>query len=387
MSPRLPGHRAGVLCHAGRPLGLRLSDRRRGGVRSRPRRRRFRRRRRLRHLLRRAHDADRAVRLADIVPVQKSLADSLFRANSGRRRQQGRDHARCDRDGCDACWAAPAGRSSAAGARRAISNASRNDGHDGRRRAGVRLRARQGAAAPRDGHARLRQPLSRGPGGRRNLRCQRWPASSGSAQDDVVVTIHCGSRGLGHQIGTEFLKEMVVTARRRRHRASRSRTRLRADQFGGRPALSRRDARGDQLRARQPRNPRPLTPGAFSAISSRTATCACFSTSRTTPARSRRISVDGKRRDLFVHRKGATRAFGPGHPEPARGAARGRPAGADRRQHGDRLVHSGRRSDAARRRRFPRPVMAPAARCRRHAALRAVERPQDRRRSRGSQAF
>jgi tRNA-splicing ligase RtcB (3'-phosphate/5'-hydroxy nucleic acid ligase) len=27
----------------------------------------------------------------------------------------------------------------------------------------------------------------------------------GLAPDDVVVTIHCGSRGLGHQIGTEFL--------------------------------------------------------------------------------------------------------------------------------------------------------------------------------------
>jgi tRNA-splicing ligase RtcB len=27
----------------------------------------------------------------------------------------------------------------------------------------------------------------------------------GLVQDHVVVTIHCGSRGLGHQIGTEFL--------------------------------------------------------------------------------------------------------------------------------------------------------------------------------------
>ena len=35
----------------------------------------------------------------------------------------------------------------------------------------------------------------------------------GLAVDDVVLTIHCGSRGLGHQIGTEFLKEMVVAAR------------------------------------------------------------------------------------------------------------------------------------------------------------------------------
>jgi tRNA-splicing ligase RtcB len=29
---------------------------------------------------------------------------------------------------------------------------------------------------------------------------------------DVVVSIHCGSRGLGHQIGTEFLRKMAVSA-------------------------------------------------------------------------------------------------------------------------------------------------------------------------------
>jgi tRNA-splicing ligase RtcB (3'-phosphate/5'-hydroxy nucleic acid ligase) len=38
----------------------------------------------------------------------------------------------------------------------------------------------------------------------------------GLKQGEVVVTIHCGSRGLGHQIGTEFLKEMVVSAAARR---------------------------------------------------------------------------------------------------------------------------------------------------------------------------
>ena len=73
----------------------------------------------------------------------------------------------------------------------------------------------------------------------------------GLAQDDVVVTIHCGSRGLGHQIGTEFLKEMVVIGRSFGHQASRSRARLRADQLRGRPTLPGRHARGDQLRARQ----------------------------------------------------------------------------------------------------------------------------------------
>jgi tRNA-splicing ligase RtcB len=34
----------------------------------------------------------------------------------------------------------------------------------------------------------------------------------GIRENDVVVSIHCGSRGLGHQIGTEFLKEMVIAA-------------------------------------------------------------------------------------------------------------------------------------------------------------------------------
>ena len=31
-------------------------------------------------------------------------------------------------------------------------------------------------------------------------------------QGEIVVSIHCGSRGLGHQIGTEFLKQMVIAA-------------------------------------------------------------------------------------------------------------------------------------------------------------------------------
>ncbi len=35
----------------------------------------------------------------------------------------------------------------------------------------------------------------------------------GLAPDDVVVSIHCGSRGLGHQIGTEFLREMAIAAK------------------------------------------------------------------------------------------------------------------------------------------------------------------------------
>jgi tRNA-splicing ligase RtcB len=40
------------------------------------------------------------------------------------------------------------------------------------------------------------------------------PASAafGVYAGNVLVSIHCGSRGLGHQIGTEFLREMVAEA-------------------------------------------------------------------------------------------------------------------------------------------------------------------------------
>src|SRR6266508_5132744 len=34
----------------------------------------------------------------------------------------------------------------------------------------------------------------------------------GLREGDAVISIHCGSRGLGHQIGTAFLKKMVIAA-------------------------------------------------------------------------------------------------------------------------------------------------------------------------------
>jgi len=41
---------------------------------------------------------------------------------------------------------------------------------------------------------------------------ERIASVYGLQEGDVVVSIHCGSRGLGHQIGTEFLKSMAISA-------------------------------------------------------------------------------------------------------------------------------------------------------------------------------
>jgi tRNA-splicing ligase RtcB len=41
---------------------------------------------------------------------------------------------------------------------------------------------------------------------------EKTAAAFGIREGDILLSIHCGSRGLGHQIGTEFLKQMAIAA-------------------------------------------------------------------------------------------------------------------------------------------------------------------------------
>ena len=67
---------------------------------------------------------------------------------------------------------------------------------------------------------------------------------------DVVVSIHCGSRGLGHQIGTEFLREMAITAKAAGIALPDRELACAPIRSPVGKRLSRRHARGHQLRAR-----------------------------------------------------------------------------------------------------------------------------------------
>jgi tRNA-splicing ligase RtcB len=135
----------------------------------------------------------------------------------------------------------------------------------------------------------------------------------GIKQDDVVATIHCGSRGLGHQIGTEFLKEMVVTAKQsgielpdRELACAPIHSEVGERYLGAMRAaincaLANREILGHFARRVFkhffPASDLPLL----------------FDVSHNTCKVEPHL-VGGKKRDLFVHRKGATRAFGPDHP-------------------------------------------------------------------------
>ena len=133
-------------------------------------------------------------------------------------------------------------------------------------------------------------------------------------QGDIVISIHCGSRGLGHQIGTEFLKRMVLTAGQYGLQLpDRELACAPLDSMIGRSYLgAMRAAINSALANRQIIT--HLTRRVFERILPRARLELLYDVSHNT-CKLETHSVNGKTKKLYIHRKGATRAFGPGHPE------------------------------------------------------------------------
>ena len=139
-------------------------------------------------------------------------------------------------------------------------------------------------------------------------------AAYGLRIGDVVLSIHCGSRGLGHQIGTDYLKAMLGEAKTRgidlpeRELAcapidsNLGRRYLGAMRAGINCAMANREVITHYARE------------AFAEVFSSSELSLLYDVSHNT-CKEEVHEVDGSQRRLFVHRKGATRAFGPGHPD------------------------------------------------------------------------
>jgi tRNA-splicing ligase RtcB len=137
-------------------------------------------------------------------------------------------------------------------------------------------------------------------------------ACYGLRAGNIVVSIHCGSRGLGHQIGTEFLQNMVAAAKHHgielpeRELAcapihsSIGQRYLGAMRGGINCALANRQVLTHLARESFAR----VLPGAHLTL--------LYDVSHNT-CKIEEHTVDGATKPLHVHRKGATRAFAPGH--------------------------------------------------------------------------
>ncbi len=139
-------------------------------------------------------------------------------------------------------------------------------------------------------------------------------AAFGLAIGDVVVSIHCGSRGLGHQIGTEALRQMAI-------RAGEIGLRLPDRELAAAPLTSEegrhylgamRAAINCALANRQILT--HLAREVFAGVLPQARLSVLYDVSHNT-CKVEEHRVDERPRRLYVHRKGATRAFGPGHPE------------------------------------------------------------------------
>jgi tRNA-splicing ligase RtcB len=130
----------------------------------------------------------------------------------------------------------------------------------------------------------------------------------GLEEGQIVVSIHCGSRGLGHQIGTEFLREMAI--------ASKDLGLFLPDQelacapiqseIGQRYLGAMRAAINTALANRQIIT--HLTRGAFNEVIPHSVLNLLYDVSHNT------CKVETHDfQELYVHRKGATRAYGPGN--------------------------------------------------------------------------
>jgi tRNA-splicing ligase RtcB len=134
----------------------------------------------------------------------------------------------------------------------------------------------------------------------------------------ILVMLHCGSRGFGHQIGTDYLKTFDgamkrygISVRDRELACAPFRSKEGQAYFGAMTAAANVAFANRQVITHRIRE-------VFSKVFGRDDRAlglsviydVCHNT-----AKLERHLVDGRELELVVHRKGATRAFGPGGPD------------------------------------------------------------------------
>ncbi|HIC91497.1 MAG TPA: RtcB family protein [Syntrophaceae bacterium] len=143
---------------------------------------------------------------------------------------------------------------------------------------------------------------------------QRAAQDLGIREQDILIAIHCGSRALGHQIGTDYIK-ILGEASRKYNIPIRERELVCAPinspegmryysamACGINCALANRQVICHLVRE------------VFSEVIPQAHIRILYDVSHNT-CKIEEHMVDGKRKRLYIHRKGSTRAFGPGRKE------------------------------------------------------------------------
>lgn len=147
----------------------------------------------------------------------------------------------------------------------------------------------------------------------------------GLKEGQIIIAIHCGSRGLGHQIASDYI---IILAKA----AARLGIHLPERELACAPIFSEEGQRyfgamnaGINCALANRQVITHLTRQALQPILSNINIETLYDVSHNTCKKETHL-IDNKSRELYVHRKGATRAFPPGHPDlPTRYQAVGQP--------------------------------------------------------------
>jgi tRNA-splicing ligase RtcB len=133
----------------------------------------------------------------------------------------------------------------------------------------------------------------------------------GVALNDIALMIHCGSRGLGHQVATDFAPRMIKTAQEqgieladRELACAPIHSDVGRQYYGAMCAAINCALANRQVLTH-------LTREAFAEVFPQANLTLLYDVSHNT-CKVEEHAIDGARKKLYVHRKGATRAFGPG---------------------------------------------------------------------------
>jgi tRNA-splicing ligase RtcB len=143
-------------------------------------------------------------------------------------------------------------------------------------------------------------------------------AAFGLSEDQVVVLIHCGSRGLGHQVCTDYLRkieqehaDLLESLPDRELAAAPAGSPLAEDYYGAMNAAINFAWVNRQLITYQTRQ---VFADVFDRDWQALGMELLYDVAHNI-GKKETHEIDGVDRDVYVHRKGATRAFPPGHPE------------------------------------------------------------------------
>ncbi len=138
----------------------------------------------------------------------------------------------------------------------------------------------------------------------------------GLFKDQIVIMIHTGSRGLGHQVATDYIKEFVgLMGKYKISVPDREFACVPFNSPEGQRGLSASACAANYAWANRQMIAHFIRKAWRDILGEKSSSLAALYDVAHNIIKKEKYSINGKETEVAVHRKGATRAFPPGHPE------------------------------------------------------------------------